>query len=135
MAFAYKRRKHFVSKLAKPRGYRQSFIDEINNENIGKGFRKDSNVNNMVEQAQFEPRKSYSSIDPQGQGRYIIHINPYGIQQATNPPGNIPQYNVQCPMTIYKPWEVPKTQEFTTECCMKLKVSTSDKSRVIKKGT
>ena len=123
LAFAKRKRKYSASKWGKPRGYRQSFIDEINNKTIGKRFRTDSNVN-MVNQPQVE-------VGPQG--RYLIHINPQWMQ-PTKPPDHSPQYNYQCPMTSYKPWEVPKTQEFTTDCCMKLQVSTSDESSTIKKG-
>ena len=41
---------------------------------------------------------------------------------------------VQCPMTDYQAWKAPKSQEFTTECCMKFRVSSSDQSSVINNG-
>ena len=109
-----------------PRGHRQSFIDEINNEQIGRKFRVDSNKD-VPKQAKFGPRLSYS-IDP-----YEEPIqNPYLMQQAYDP---TPKCEVHCPASSnQKPWDTPKTQEFTTKCCTQLKVSTSDQSSVINHG-
>lgn len=111
------------------KGHRQSFIDEINNEQIGRRFRVDSSKSNP-KQAQFGPRLSYS-IDP-----YEEPIqNPHLMQQAYDPICHFLKCGVHCPVSSnQKPWDTPKTQEFTTKCCTQLKVSTSDQSSVINQG-
>ena len=121
-----KRHRSIVSRKSKPTGHRQSFIDEINNDQISRRFRVDSSKN-IPEQAQVGPRLSYS-MDP-----YEEPIqNPYLMHQAYDP---TPKCEVHCPAASnQKPWDTPKTQEFTTECCTQLKVSTSDQSNVIKQG-
>ena len=40
----------------------------------------------------------------------------------------------QCSMNKHQPWTAPKTQEFTTECCKKFKVLSSDQSTMINTG-
>ena len=125
-----KSKRHMVSRKSKPpRGHRQSFIDEINNEKIGRKFRVDSSKSNP-KQAQFGPRLSYS-IDP-----YEEPIqNPHLIRQAYDPICHFLKCGVHCPVSSnHKPWDTPKTQEFTTKCCTQLKVSTSDQSSVINQG-
>ena len=122
-----KSKRHMVSRKSKPpRGHRQSFIDEINNDQISRRFRVDSSKS-IPEQAQVGPRLSYS-IDP-----YEEPIqNPYLMPQSYDP---TPKCEVHCPASSnHKSWDTPKTQEFTTKCCTQLKVSTSDQSSVINHG-